>query len=375
MEFFGEGGKYFITIGSFSLTTLALFFMIIVSILGVLGLKRKEDIKIKDRVISKQFIKYAMIYTLSTIFILQTLFFDISSAIFIDFGFISISKYAACIMSGVGIGTTYVIYEGKKFGISQNTLTDAIIFGVPLCIFGARIYYVIFEWDRYFVSGDMGQTIINVCKLDEGGLGITGGIIVAIIFVYVFCKKKNINLLSILDLLAPGLLIGQICGRWGNFFNQEAHGGAIKNVEFMYKLLPDFIMDNMKIGSTYYHPTFLYESMWNFVGLVLIIVAARKLKKLHVGDFIGFYLLWYGFGRAVLIEPFRTDPLMLGDIRINVVIPALMSIGGLIYIIVKHLKFPQELYLDERSKERFEDDLVLVDSVDNDEVIQEQSTE
>ncbi len=269
---------------------------------------------------------------------------------FLEIGPLTITMYAFCIVLGMIVGTLVCLKEGKKVGITKEVLLDGLLYGIPLGIIGARIYYVIFEWDRYHVEGDIVQSLLNACKINEGGLAITGGILVAIVFVFLYCKWKKVNLLVALDLLPIGLLIGQIFGRWGNFFNQEAHGGEIQNVDFMFKLLPDWIMEHMYFRSdgltTYWHPTFLYESMWNLVGVFIILIAIRKFKKNQIGDFLGFYLIWYGFGRAVLIEPFRTDALMLGDLRINVVLPALMVVAGVIYLVVKHIKFPQEKYCE-----------------------------
>lgn len=290
------------------------------------------------------------------------------SKTFLEIGGITVTMYSFCIVTGMVIGTILSILEGKKYGIAKENILDGILYGIPLGIIGARLYYVIFEWNRYYVKGDLWETFKNVIAIYEGGLGITGGIIVGLTFAIVFCKIKKINILKAIDLFAPGMLIAQACGRWGNFFNQEAHGGKIENVELMYKLLPDWIMDNMYFYSkdgingsgmtTYWHPTFLYESLWNILGVILIFITRRKIKQIQVGDYLGFYLIWYGFGRATLIEPFRTDPLMLGDIRINVFIPLLFVLGGLIYLIVKRIKFPQPSYLEEVCRIELENQLI-----------------
>lgn len=269
---------------------------------------------------------------------------------FLEIGSIVITMYAFCIVTGMIIGTIVSIKEGSKLGIAKDTILDGLLYAIPLGILGARLYYVIFEWDKYFVKGDIMATILKVFKFSEGGLAITGGIIVAVIFVIVYCRIKKLNYFKIFDLLAPGLLIGQIFGRWGNFFNQEAYGGIVKNVDFLYTIFPDWIIDHMYIYGEYRHPTFLYESLWNLFGLLIIFVIRRKFNKIQIGDFLGFYLIWYGFGRSVLIEPYRTDALMMGDIRINVLLPALMVIGGIIYLLVKHIKFPQPLYVEEINK-------------------------
>lgn len=272
---------------------------------------------------------------------------------FLSIGGLSIKKYAICILIGAAIAAYISLREGKKLGLNTTKILDGILFGLPIGIVGARLFYVIFEWDTFYSQGDFFDTLGNVFDISGGGLSITGGIIFAIIYTFIYCRVRKINLLNILDLLGPGMLVAQACGRWGNFFNKEAYGGKMSDgvVDIMYKILPDYIMDNMYISQAYRHPTFLYESLWNLVGLAIIVVLRNKCKKIQLGDYIGLYLIWYGIGRSVLIEPFRTDALMLGDLRINVIIPALFAVCGVIYLIVKHLKFPQESYL--LSKEKF----------------------
>ncbi len=272
---------------------------------------------------------------------------------FLSIGGLSIKRYAICILIGAMIAAYLSIKEGKKIGLDTAKLLDGILFGLPIGIVGARIFYVIFELDTFYVAGNFSSTILKIIDLKSGGLSITGGIIFAVIYALIYCRVRKINILKVLDLLGPGMLVAQACGRWGNFFNKEAYGQVLsdKSTELLYKLLPDYIMDNMKIGGYYRQPTFLYECIWNLIGLTIIILLRKKWKKIQTGDIIGFYLIWYGIGRAAIIEPFRTDALMAGDIKINILIPALFAVGGLIYLIVKHIFFTQESYV--LSKEQF----------------------
>ena len=143
-------------------------------------------------------------------------------------------------------------HEAKRFGIAKNIILDGVLICVPLAILGARLYYVFSSWERFYAEGDLVQTFFNIIGYSETegfkleGLAINGGIIVAIVFVIVYCKVRKINVFQVFDLLAPGLLIGQICGRWGNFFNKEAHGPAFtQETEWISKLIPSFIMDKM----------------------------------------------------------------------------------------------------------------------------------
>ena len=211
-----------------------------------------------------------------------------------------IRLYAICIMIGILLAVVMGIKEGKKLGISSDFIYTGVLIIVPLCIIGARLWYVLFNLDE-------GWTFTKILGLDGGGLSglaIQGGIIVAVISVIVYCKKGKVSVFRVFDILAPGLLIGQACGRWGNFFNKELYGPVVENVELFEFIFPKFISDNMFIDGALRHPVFLYESLLNVVGIVIIFVIRRKLKQLESGDILGFYLVWYGLVR-VLTESLR----------------------------------------------------------------------
>ena len=294
-------------------------------------------------------------------------FLDFGSKYFLEIGNLKIAWYAICILTGIILACVLGVREAKKFGISSNIILDGVLICVPLAIVGARLYYVFTSWDKFYISGDFVGTLLKIIGYSESegfkleGLAINGGIIVAILFVIIYCKVRKVNVFQIFDLLAPGLLIGQICGRWGNFFNQEAHGPAITaSTEWITNFIPSFIMDKMyfydgSLGETaLWHPTFLYESTWNLIALILILVSRRKNKHQRIGDTIAFYLIWYGLGRAIIIEPLRMDPLLfvpsLGmDLlfnRVNVVINLVLAVVGIIWILLKHLKFKEPYYIE-----------------------------
>jgi phosphatidylglycerol:prolipoprotein diacylglycerol transferase len=294
-------------------------------------------------------------------------FLDFGSKYFLEIGNLKIAWYAICILTGIILACVLGVREAKKFGISSNIILDGVLICVPLAIVGARLYYVFTSWDKFYISGDFVGTLLKIIGYSESegfkleGLAINGGIIVAILFVIIYCKVRKVNVFQIFDLLAPGLLIGQICGRWGNFFNQEAHGPAITaSTEWITNFIPSFIMDKMyfydgSLGETaLWHPTFLYESTWNLIALILILVSRRKNKHQRIGDTIAFYLIWYGLGRAIIIEPLRMDPLLfvpsLGmDLlfnRVNVVINLVLAVIGIIWILLKHLKFKEPYYIE-----------------------------
>ena len=202
----------------------------------------------------------------------------------------------------------------------------AILFG----FIGARIYYVLFNLDYYL------SYPIEILKVWNGGLAIHGGIIGAILAIYVYCKKNDWLLLHMLDICAPALIIGQIIGRWGNFFNGEAHGGIVTR-SFLESLhLPEFIINGMYIDGNYYHPTFLYELLLNLICFIILMILRRN-KKIKVGFITGIYLMWYSVVRF-FVESLRTDSLMLGSLRMAQVISIVLFIIGLVLIIISRKK-------------------------------------
>ncbi len=212
--------------------------------------------------------------------------------------------YGIIIAFGFLLAILYVKKRVKQFGTSFDLVTDAILFAVPLAIVCARIYYVAFQWEQYK------DNPISVLYIWQGGIAIYGGVIGAILGLLLFAKVKKQKLTPYLDIMALGLLIGQCVGRWGNFFNREAHGAEIFNNFFL----------RMGIAGTdgvmrYWHPTFFYESLWNFVGFFLLHFLSKKRK--YDGQTFLQYLAWYGLGR-VWIEGLRTDSLYIGDTGLRV---------------------------------------------------------
>ncbi len=267
--------------------------------------------------------------------------FDPINNIFLDLGFITWYKYSVMIMLGIVTAVVLGLLEGKKLGIISDVIIDGVLIIVPLSIIGTRLWYVVFEWERY------AWDIMKIINITDGGLAIHGGFFTAFISAYFYCRWKKINIFSVFDLMAPGFLIAQAFGRWGNFFNQEAHGGVIgglQNSDPIYSLdqqrafltdtlhLPNFITNNMYLygpdGLNYYHPTFLYESIWNVVGFAIMLIL-RRTKLVRRGDLLVFYLIWYSAGRF-FIEGMRTDSLYIGNtgLRTAQIISLLMIAGG-----------------------------------------------
>ena len=256
-----------------------------------------------------------------------------------------IQWYAVFILTGIILATFMALTEIKRFGWVSDDIIDGVLIIAPLAILGARLYYVLF--DPY----GRPDSFMDVIAIWEGGLAIHGAIIVAAIGVIIYSRYKKLNPFALADLLAVGLLIGQISGRWGNFMNAEAHGAAT-NSSFLMGILPNFITHQMHFSShmtnlvdSIYLPTFLFESLWNFIGLTLLLVL-RRTKLLKIGDLLGIYLIWYGFGRGVLIEPFRTDQLkpILG-VPVNILLSLILFVGGgIVYLILKRVFRKDEKY-------------------------------
>ena len=243
----------------------------------------------------------------------------------IDLGIISIHWYSILLFIAILIGSNLAIKEAKKHGFEEDFMVNLLFLGVIIGILGARIYYVIFNFNYYK------DNLIEIFKVWNGGLAIHGGIIAGFITIATICYKKKVNLLKILDYLVVGLVIAQAIGRWGNFFNGEAHG-AITSLSYLESLhLPQFIIDGMYINGSYYTPTFLYESIWCLIGFIIMIILRRK-KFMKVGYLTSFYLVWYGVERF-FVEGLRTDSLMFFSLRIAQLVSLVMIVIGIVIFI------------------------------------------
>ncbi len=231
--------------------------------------------------------------------------------------------YGVIISLGMILAVLYVLYRAKHSdGITQNDVFDYAIYAIFFGVIGARLYYVFTKFDDY--KGDsLGETLKNMIAIWEGGLAIYGGIITGIIVITVVSLIKKIKPMKAFDIIAPSVMLAQAVGRWGNFCNAEAYGGETT--------LP-WRMGLREDGSSrtiFVHPTFLYESLWNILGFILINLFYKKKK--YDGQIFVMYLTWYGFGR-MLIEGLRTDSLYVGGFRISQVIGFLCFFIGLSFL-------------------------------------------
>ncbi|MFE4895122.1 prolipoprotein diacylglyceryl transferase [Peribacillus butanolivorans] len=257
----------------------------------------------------------------------------------IDLGPIQIHWYGLIIGFGVLLGLIIALRESERRGLDKEIFTDMILFAVPIAIICARIYYVIFQWEYY------SQNPGDIIKIWNGGIAIHGALIGSVLTAIVFAKVKKVSFWKLADIAAPSLLLGQAIGRWGNFMNQEAHGGEVTRAFLENMHLPEFIINQMYINGTYYHPTFLYESVWNIIG-VIILLSLRKVN-LRRGELFLTYVLWYSIGRYY-IEGLRTDSLMLTEsLRIAQVISIVLVVVAIALVIFRRVRgYAEKRYLD-----------------------------
>ena len=245
----------------------------------------------------------------------------------LQLGPISIRWYAICIVSGLILAVYLSMKEAPRKKIDPDAIIDFILIAFPLAIVGARLYYVTFEWGYY------SQHLGEIFAIWNGGIAIYGGLLTGALVLYLFSRRRLIEPIDFLDIAAPSVMIAQSIGRWGNFFNQEAYGAAVKSLNY----LPSFIRDQMYIDGSYRQPTFLYESIWNLLGFLLILILRRKPQFLRQGEVTAFYLIWYGFGRMI-IEGMRTDSLMFAGLRVSQWLSMILILVGLAIILYQRRK-------------------------------------
>lgn len=233
--------------------------------------------------------------------------------------------YSIMIVLGLVCAIIVSNFEIKRQNINKNFFTNLIFYVVLFGIIGARLYYVLFNWDYYSVNP------IEILKIWHGGLAIHGGIIAGIIVTIIYTKKYKLNTFKMMDIMVVGVIIAQAIGRWGNFFNQEAYGMMTTRETLETFHLPEFIINGMCIDGLYYHPTFLYESLWNLAGFILLLILRRR-KYNKIGEITGIYLIWYSIGRIV-IEHFRLDSLMLGSFKMAQIMSIILIVVGVTIII------------------------------------------
>ncbi|HFQ1589942.1 TPA: prolipoprotein diacylglyceryl transferase [Staphylococcus aureus] len=261
--------------------------------------------------------------------------FNYIDPVVFNLGPLSVRWYGIIIAVGILLGYFVAQRALVKAGLHKDTLVDIIFYSALFGFIVARIYFVIFQWPYY--AENPGEII----KIWHGGIAIHGGLIGGFIAGVIVCKVKNLNPFQIGDIVAPSIILAQGIGRWGNFMNHEAHGGPVSRAFLEQLHLPNFIIENMYINGQYYHPTFLYESIWDVAGFIILVNIRKHLK---LGETFFLYLTWYSIGRF-FIEGLRTDSLMLtSNIRVAQLVSILLILISISLIVYRRIKYNPPLY-------------------------------
>ena len=249
-------------------------------------------------------------------------------------GPLTIHLYGLVIAVGLMLAVLYCCRRCKEFGLKEDDILDGVLWITPFAIVCARIYYVVFSWQDYAANP------ISALYIWEGGIAIYGGVLGAVLGIAVFCRIKKLKMATVLDLVLLGFLIGQSIGRWGNFFNREAFGAP---TETFFRM---GLMNSVTGQWEYYHPTFLYESVWNLVGLVLLHFLSKKRR--YDGQVALGYAAWYGLGRT-FIEGLRMDSLYWGSFRVSQVLSAVSCTAAVCVLLWQSFRphDPAKLYVNQ----------------------------
>ena len=257
-----------------------------------------------------------------------------------SFGPFHVRWYGIIIATGILLATFMAIREGQRRQIMSDDFIDLLLWGVPLGFIGARLYYVIFEW------GYFSQHPSEIIAIWNGGIAVYGGLIAGAIVLLIFCFRRMLPPFLVLDIVAPGVMAAQVLGRWGNFMSQEAHGAQCTLAYLQNQHLPQFIIDQMYINGHYYKPTFLYESFFNLIGLVIILALRHRKHLFKQGEVFMFYVAWYAVVRF-FVEGMRTDSLYaFGTIRVSQALSVVLLLADLALFVYRRVKVKPKWYLD-----------------------------
>ena len=255
----------------------------------------------------------------------------------ISIGPLTVHYYGAIIAFGLILGVLYACRRSKAFGLKEDDLIDGVLWVTPFAILCARAYYVIFRWAEEYADNP-----ISALYIWQGGLAIYGGVIGAVIGILVFCKCRKIKPVVVLDVVSLSFLIGQSIGRWGNFFNREAFGAE---TDVLWKM--GLLKNTGEV--IYVHPTFLYESLWNACGFVILHFASRRRK--FDGQIALGYMAWYGLGRC-MIEGLRADSLYIGPFRVSQLLAGVSCVIAVSLLVWNHFRpqDPAKLYVNQQKE-------------------------
>ena len=267
---------------------------------------------------------------------------EVNPARVFSLGPLTVHFYGLIIATGLMLAVIYCCKRSAQFGLKEDDVLDGVLWVTPFAILCARAYYVAFQWQDYAANP------ISALYIWNGGIAIYGGVLGAVIGVAVFCQIKKIKVATVLDLVLLGFLIGQSMGRWGNFFNREAFGAPTDSFFRMG------LFNTLTQSWEYYHPTFLYESVWNAIGFVLLHFLSKKRR--YDGQIALAYAAWYGLGRA-FIEGLRMDSLYWGPFRVSQVLAAVSCIAAVSVLIWQHFKphDPEKLLVNQVNDQKNEE--------------------
>ena len=266
---------------------------------------------------------------------------EVNPARSFDIGPLTVHFYGLIIAIGLILAVVYSCKRCSQFGLKEDDILDGVLWVTPFAIICARIYYCVFSWHEFAADP------ISVLYIWNGGIAIYGGVLGAVIGVTVFCRIKKIRLATVLDIVLLGFLIGQFIGRWGNFFNREAFGAATDS------FLRMGLLNKITGEWEYYHPTFLYESCWNFCGFLLLHFLSKKRK--FDGQVALGYAAWYGLGRC-MIEGLRMDSLYWGPFRVSQVLALISCVAAVSVLVWQGFKphDPAKLWINEMAAKEAE---------------------
>ncbi|CAH0418285.1 prolipoprotein diacylglyceryl transferase [Periweissella ghanensis] len=251
--------------------------------------------------------------------------------------------YGVIIASAVVLAVTLSVREAKRRHLISDDIYDVILIGMPVALVTARIYYVIFEWPYY------SQHPALIPAIWDGGIAIYGGLIGGLLVVLFVTRHKLINTWLYLDIIAPTVILAQGIGRWGNFMNQEAYGRIVSHSFLTNLHIPTFIVNQMFIGGHYRMPTYLWESLWDVTGFIVIMLLRHRPHLFKQGEVVLTYIIWYSFGRF-WIEGMRTDSLYWGPFRVSQVLSLILFFGAIVLWYVRRKRKPENRwYLDGHS--------------------------
>ncbi len=239
------------------------------------------------------------------------------------FGLVTVRMYAVLIVAGMAAAICYMSRREAELGLPKDTALDMALWAIPLGIVGARLYYVAFSWDRF------ASDPLSILEIWNGGLAIYGGIIGGLIGILALSRHQRLPLGKMLDMAAPGVILAQAVGRWGNFFNKEAYGNPITDPALC------FFPYGVQVEGQWYQATFFYESLWDAAGFLFLHLMRKRLRA--EGDLFFLYLAYYGTGR-MLIEGLRSDSLWWGPFRVSQVLSAALALTGLLVLILRERK-------------------------------------